>query len=123
MQKEILFSALLALLPMAACPQGAAAAESPGGGFSGPGVAPVTVRQAMTMRDDGYVILRGNITRHLGKNTYLFTDATGDIHVEIDPDRWGGQTVTPQDVVEVYGEIDKDWNSVEIDVDRISMVK
>ena len=77
----------------------------------------------MTLRDDSYALLRGNITQHLGKDKYLFKDATGYIHVEIDQDRWGGQTVTPQDIVEIHGEIDKDWNSVEIDVDRIIIVK
>ncbi|SBW08896.1 Protein YgiW [uncultured delta proteobacterium] len=94
-------------------------APAASGGFSGPGVAPVTVKDAATMRDDAYVVLRGAITQHLGKDKYLFQDATGTIRIEIDHDKWSGQTVTPSDTVEIHGEVDKDWNSVEIDVDRI----
>lgn len=89
------------------------------GGFTGPGPAVVSVEQARGMRDDAKVHLSGNIIQHLGKDKYLFRDASGTIHVEIDHDKWGGQSVGPEDLVEIYGEVDKDWNSVEIDVDRI----
>ncbi|MDR3362052.1 MAG: YgiW/YdeI family stress tolerance OB fold protein [Desulfovibrio sp.] len=134
MGKRALLSVLLALLFAAVSPNGVSVAASQGGGFhgdpsvtgggfSGPGIAPITVQQAMTLRDDSYAILRGNITQHLGKDKYLFKDTTGHIHAEIDQDKWGGKTVTPQDTVEISGEIDKDWNSVEIDVDRVVVVK
>jgi uncharacterized protein (TIGR00156 family) len=93
------------------------------GGFSGPGLTPVTVEQARTLSDDSYVVVRGNIVRHLGKDKYMFQDATASIEVEIDHDKWQGQTVTPQDTVELHGEIDRDFNLVEIDVERISIVK
>ena len=89
------------------------------GGFSGPGLDPTTAKEAATMRDDARVVLRGNIVRHLGKDKYLFQDGSGTIRVEIDHDKWGGQTITPGDTVEIHGEVDKDWNSVEIEVDRI----
>jgi uncharacterized protein (TIGR00156 family) len=133
MKKGTFLSVLLFLLFAVVSPHGVSVAASQGGfqsgpstavgGFSGPGIAPITVQQAMLMRDDSYAILRGNITQHLGKDRYLFRDATGSIHVEIDQDKWAGQTVTPQDTVEIHGEIDKDWNSVEIDVDRITILK
>ena len=35
---------------------------------------------------------------------------------------WNGVTVTPKDTVEIQGEVDKDWNSVEIDVKQIRKV-
>ncbi|MDI5434721.1 NirD/YgiW/YdeI family stress tolerance protein, partial [Salmonella enterica subsp. enterica serovar Kentucky] len=41
---------------------------------------------------------------------YVFKDATGTINVDIDHKRWNGLTVTPQDTVEIQGEVDKDWN-------------
>ncbi|MDR1935344.1 MAG: NirD/YgiW/YdeI family stress tolerance protein, partial [Candidatus Accumulibacter sp.] len=63
------------------------------------------------------------IIRHLGKDKYLFKDATGEITVEIDDDEWGGQTITPDDLVELQGEIDKEWRRVEIDVDRVLPLK
>lgn len=94
-----------------------------GGGFSGPGPAVSTVEQAKSMRDDAPVLLRGNITQHLGKDKYMFKDASGTIRVEIDDDKWGGVTVSPNDTVELHGEVDKDWNSVEIDVDRVVKVQ
>ena len=93
------------------------------GGFSGPGISLGTVQQAVGMRDDAHVILRGNIVKHLGKDKYLFKDATGSVNVEIDNDKWQGQTITQDDTVELYGEVDKDWNSVEIDVDRVVKLK
>ncbi|MDR0549090.1 MAG: NirD/YgiW/YdeI family stress tolerance protein [Deltaproteobacteria bacterium] len=94
-----------------------------GGGFSGPGLAPSTAQEAIKARDDSYVILKGQIVRHLGKDKYLFRDVTGEINVDIDRDKWLGQTVTPETTVEIRGEIDKDWNSVEVDVDQITIVK
>jgi uncharacterized protein (TIGR00156 family) len=130
-QRALFFLPLIPLFAAASLSASTAAAQGgfqdgssvAAGGFSGPGIAPVTVRQAMTMRDDSYAVLRGNITRHLGKDKYLFEDATGSIHVEIDRDKWGGLTVTPRDSVEIQGEVDKDWNSVEIDVDRVVVLE
>ncbi len=53
---------------------------------------------------------------------YVFKDASGTINVDIDHKRWNGVTVTPKDTVEIQGEVDKDWNSVEIDVKQIRKV-
>jgi len=97
----------------------APAAAAHGGGYSGPGPAIMTIEQAKSMRDDSHVTLQGNIVQHLGKDKYLFRDATGTIVVEIDHDEWGGQNIGPNDTVELYGEVDKEWMSVEIDVDRV----
>jgi uncharacterized protein (TIGR00156 family) len=69
------------------------------------------------------VVLKGNIVRYLGKDKYRFSDSTGEINVEIDSDKWLGQNVTPEVVVEIRGEIDKDWNSVEVDVDSLKIAK
>jgi uncharacterized protein (TIGR00156 family) len=120
-----LLTAMLSCSAFAATTQGGFQTAPPvtGGGFSGPGTAVSTVEQAVTMRDDAWIILRGNIIRHVGKDKYLFQDATGTIHVEIDHDKWGGQIITPADLVEIKGEIDKDWNSVEIEVERIAKVQ
>ncbi|MDR2461479.1 MAG: YgiW/YdeI family stress tolerance OB fold protein [Deltaproteobacteria bacterium] len=93
-----------------------------GGGFQGPGLDVSTVEQALRMSDDSAVILRGNIIQHLGKDNYLFQDGTGSITVDIDDDKWRGVTVKPENLVEIQGEVDKDWNSIEIDVHRIAIV-
>lgn len=89
------------------------------GGYTGPGPSVTTVEQAKNMRDDTHVTLRGYIVQHLGGEHYLFKDDTGTVNVDIDHKRWQGQTVGPNDRVEIYGEVDKDWNKLDIDVDRL----
>lgn len=93
------------------------------GGFIGPSGAVTTVENAKTFSDDTWVTLRGKIEQRIGGDRYVFRDASGTVNVDIDRKRWNGQTVAPQDTVEIQGEVDKDWNSVEIDVKQISKVK
>jgi uncharacterized protein (TIGR00156 family) len=90
------------------------------GGFVGPNVSNTTVEKAKGLRDDSWVVLEGSIVRKVGKELYEFRDASGSVNVDIDDDVWGGLTVTPKDKIRIEGEVDKDWNSVEIDVKRIS---
>ncbi len=92
------------------------------GGFTGPGGGNTTVESAKSMRDDARVTLRGNIVERLSDDVYTFKDASGTINVDIDHKRWNGVSVGPQDLVEIQGEVDKDWNSVEIDVKQVSKV-
>lgn len=121
--KKVVTITLLALLSLPVLANtaggftGSTTAET--GGFKGPTVALTTVEMAKTLRDDAKVVLRGKIERHLGGENYLFSDSTGSITVDISSKKWNGQTISPQDQVEIQGEVDKDWNSVEIDVDRI----
>lgn len=96
--------------------------QSQSGGFVGPNGSSTTVASAKSLRDDAWVTLRGNIVERISDDLYVFKDATGTVNVDIDHKRWNGVTVTPQDVVEIQGEVDKDWNSVEIDVKQISKV-
>ena len=81
----------------------------------------MTVDQALQLRDDAAVRLEGTIQKHLQKDQYLFGDGTGTIVVEIDDELWAGRAVGPTDRVILSGEIDKDWNSIEVDVDRLEM--
>ena len=92
------------------------------GGFNGPSAGSVTVAEAKQRGDDAKVILKGNIISAQGGEYYTFRDSSGEITVEIDHDVWRGITVNPEDTVEIYGEIDKDWTSIKIDVDRIIKV-
>ena len=93
-------------------------AQTAHGGFTGP-VTVSNTEQAKTLKDDAPVTLRGQLERHLGGDHYLFRDSTGTIQVEIDQRRWNGQSVSPQDTVEISGEVDKDWSSSTIDVKRL----
>lgn len=90
-----------------------------GGGYNGPGPDPVTVEQAKTMSDDARVALKGHIIQSLGGKDYLFKDATGTITVEISEKRWQGRKIGPDDLVEIRGEVDKEWSKVTIEVKRI----
>ena len=106
----------------------ALAQNSQGGGYSGPGQAGgytgpgpdfVTVEQAQNMKDDAHVALKGYIVQRLGGDRYLFKDKTGEITLEISEKRWAGQQIGAEDLVEIYGEIDKDWFDLEVEVKRL----
>lgn len=91
------------------------------GGFNGPSSAVTTVAQALNSKDDTLVILTGKIEKEIGKEKYLFKDNTGTITLDIDKDEWRGTIVTPTDLVEIQGEVDKDLiGEVEIDVNRVT---
>ena len=96
--------------------------QSQSGGFVGPNGSITTVASAKSLRDDAWVTLRGNIVERISDDLYVFKDATGTVNVDIDHKRWNGVTVGPQDTVEIQGEVDKDWNSVEIDVKQIRKI-
>ncbi|WP_312690837.1 YgiW/YdeI family stress tolerance OB fold protein [Kosakonia sp.] len=123
-------AAILAVLAICSAPAFAAnqggftgpATTQQSGGFTGPDGSKATVESAKSLRDDAWVTLRGNIVERVSDDTYLFKDATGTINVDINRKRWNGVTVGPQDTVEIQGEVDKDWNSVEIDVKEIRKV-
>jgi uncharacterized protein (TIGR00156 family) len=131
MKKTLAMAAIVALMSapvFAANTQGgfsgpgSTTTTSQSGGFVGPNGTVTTVEQAKSLRDDAWVTLRGTIVERLSDDRYTFKDATGTMNVDIDHKRWNGVTVTPQDVVEIQGEVDKDWNSVEIDVKQINKV-
>lgn len=89
------------------------------GGFTGPSQAAVSVAEARKLSDDTPVVLNGRIEKNLGGEKYLFTDNTGSVTVEIDNEDWNGVSVSEKDIVELRGEVDKDFTSFEIDVDSV----
>lgn len=123
--KKIIAFTLITLLSTAAFASkgGFNGPTSAQGGFNGPSAATTTVAQALTMKDDTRVLLTGTIEQHLGGKDYLFKDATGSVTVEIGPRQWQGLVVSPSDVVEIYGKVDKDFTSFEIDVKQIRKVE
>ena len=95
------------------------------GGFVGPETqySPTTVAEVKNLSDDARVMLQGNIISSMGDEDYMFKDSTGTIKVEIDKKKWDGMTVTPQDMVDIRGKVDKHWfGEPEIDVKSISLV-
>lgn len=93
------------------------------GGFQGPGIVPTTVAEAKKMSDDTNVVLVGSIIQNLGDEKYSFKDATDSVTVEIDNEDWNGINVTPNDVIEIRGQVDKDMFGFEIDVDGVALKK
>jgi uncharacterized protein (TIGR00156 family) len=125
------FAAITAIMMMTTAPVFAAQ-----GGFNGPTATQTqtqtqqggfvdndanltTALKVKDQKDDSWVKLRGNITERLSDDRYLFRDTTGTVNVEIDHKRWNGQTITPQDKVEIQGKVDKEWNEFEIDVKQV----
>ena len=104
---------------LAASDRGGYQGGTAAGGFTGPGPKVSTVEQAKSARDDTWVTLRGYIFESLGGEEYLFRDDTGTIKVEIDGKRWQGQSIGPDDMVEIHGEVDSDLLKVEIEVKRL----
>lgn len=90
------------------------------GGYTGPSAAAMTVAEAKKLSDDTPVVLVGKIEKSLGGEKYLFTDNTGSVTVEIDNDDWRGLNVSDKDTVEIRGEVDKEFMSLEISVDSVS---
>ncbi|HSF10054.1 MAG TPA: NirD/YgiW/YdeI family stress tolerance protein [Nitrospirales bacterium] len=81
-----------------------------------------TVSAAQEADDDSWVSLTGNILRQLGEERYLFQDSTGTIIVEIDHEDWRNALVNPETTVRICGEVDRDWLTKEIDVERVEVM-
>ena len=124
--KKVLLSSVLVLSLFGAGFQDAKtpANQENYGGFTGPQAQGAnTVAGALKARDDTMVTLKGNIIRQVAHEKYEFKDSTGVIIVEIDDDKWYGLSVGPNDVVEIYGEVDSEiYRKNEIDVKFIKKV-
>lgn len=93
------------------------------GGFSGPGLEITTVVEATKLGDDTPVVLVGSIEKSLGDEKYMFKDASGSMTVEIDDDDWNGINATPETVIEISGEVDKEMFDTKIDVNSVTLKK
>lgn len=75
-------------------------------------------------KDDQLVTLEGSIISQVKKDEFNFQDATGTIRVEIDQKVFAGQKVTPQNLIRIEGEVDKDFaRPIEIDVHKLTIIK
>jgi uncharacterized protein (TIGR00156 family) len=82
----------------------------------------ITIAQAKKMKDDEWVVLEGSIKNRINSKKYRFADKTGAITIKIEEDEWRGQKVGPDDIVIIYGEIDKDFGQeIKVDVERIEL--
>ena len=124
--KKVLLSSVLVLSLFGAGFQDAKtpANQQNYGGFTGPHAQGAnTVAGALKASDDTMVTLKGNIIRQVAHEKYEFKDSTGVMIVEIDDDKWNGLSVGPNDVVEIYGEVDSEiYRKNEVDVKFIKKV-
>src|SRR5262245_56034759 len=73
--------------------------------------------------DDQAVVLKGHLTKKVGKEKYMFADGTGEIRVEIDDKDFPAQKVDEKTRIEIRGDVEKDFmESPEIDVDAITPI-
>ena len=79
----------------------------------------VSIADALKMQDDAMVSIQGNIVKQLSNDKFQFKDSTGTMTVDIDHDKWAGIPSNTKDTLELIGEIDKDMNSTELDVDLV----
>ena len=82
-----------------------------------------TVKNALTMKDDTKVQLRGNVVKAIGDEKYQFRDSTGTITVDIDDELWQGKPIAANTTVTLIGEVDIDYKPtkrVEIDVEVVN---
>lgn len=95
------------------------------GGYAGPDVDnSTTVKAVKGMRDDTFVTLTGRIVSRIGGDKYVFQDATGQITVDIDDEDFRGQTVSPQNMVRITGEVEKEFGrATEVDVKSLQVLE
>jgi uncharacterized protein (TIGR00156 family) len=116
MRKNISFFIMFMVLTLTGI---VGAQEEQRGGYTGPSIDISTIQEAKRMRDESPVALEGKIERFVGDEKYIFTDGNDTIVIEIDNDVWRGLSVGADDVVVIYGEVDKNFGRTEIEVDRI----
>ncbi|MBS6284663.1 YgiW/YdeI family stress tolerance OB fold protein [Haemophilus parainfluenzae] len=88
------------------------------GGFQGGNQGQqLTVKQALSAKDNSMITLVGNITQQIDGDEYVFTDGTDQIKVEIKNRVWNGLNVGPQDKIRVYGKLDNEaFEKAELEV-------
>lgn len=82
----------------------------------------VTAKQALTLKDDTKVQLKGYVVKSIGDEKYEFRDSSGSITVDIDDDLWNGKAISAKTPITIVGEVDIDYKPtkrVEIDVDAV----
>jgi uncharacterized protein (TIGR00156 family) len=114
-EKKVVFVVVVAFFAVGMV----SAQEGLRGGYTGPSIGVSGIQDAKRMWDESPVVLEGKIERFVGNEKYMFSDGSDTIIVEIDHDLWYGLSVGEADIVVIYGEVDKNYGRVEIDVDRV----
>lgn len=121
--KKFAFATLLALSATTAFAGFQDSAQNAQGGFQHGFTQPISVKQALSAKDNSMVTLVGNITRQIDDDEYMFTDGTAEIKIEIERHIWNGLNVGPQDKLRIMGKLDNEaFERADIEVLRVEKV-
>lgn len=67
------------------------------------------------------VVVEGNLIRQVRKDTFMFSDGSSEIQVELDDDIRLNSTLTPKTKVRLFGEFEN-GRTPEIEVDHIELL-
>ncbi|TXH98229.1 MAG: NirD/YgiW/YdeI family stress tolerance protein [Rheinheimera sp.] len=74
--------------------------------------------------DDDMARLQGYLVKKVSSDKYLFSDGKHQIRVEIDQDVFPPQPFDDKDLIQIEGDVEKDFlESPEIDVKRLTVIK
>lgn len=94
------------------------------GGFHSSAVQHVTkAAQVASAYKDTPCDLTGHIINQVSYDRYTFQDDSGTVIVDISRKKFRGQTVTPETLVRLTGEVDYARDSMEVDVDYLEPVR
>ncbi|MBF0751006.1 MULTISPECIES: YgiW/YdeI family stress tolerance OB fold protein [Pasteurellaceae] len=115
--KKLTLAALLTIATSTAFAGFSGNANTAQGGFQQGAVQVISVKQALSARDNSIVTLVGNISQQIDDDEYLFTDGTARIKVEIKNRVWNGLNVGPQDKIRITGKLDNEaFEKAEVEV-------
>ena len=102
------------------------------GGFKGPGAAATITqaRQVQDARDDapcqleGYIVERASGNIDDAHKKYVFRDDSGTVIVEIENHVFAGREITPQLLVRLHGEVEKEYfRKNEVEVESLEIIQ
>ncbi|MGH1600226.1 YgiW/YdeI family stress tolerance OB fold protein [Campylobacter majalis] len=84
----------------------------------------ISVKEALDLKDDARVMLRGKIKSQIKSEHYIFIDENNDtIEIEIDDDKWHGVVVDENTHLQIVGKIDKDFFKTSVDVKSLEVLR
>ncbi len=115
--KKLTLAALLAISTSTAFAGFNSNTNNARGGFQQGTAQPISVKQALSAKDNSIVTLVGNITQQIDDDEYLFNDGTANIKIEVKNRVWNGLNVGPQDKIRITGKLDNEaFEKAEVEV-------
>lgn len=80
------------------------------------------VSEVTNMPEDTMVYIQGYLINNLGNEMYTFQDNSGTITVEIDDDLLAANSATPNTLVWIAAEVNKDGNVTSLEAEEIQFL-